>query len=319
MNLSGASSREGRKEGEIDVSAFTLREAIETSKEITETQKMMHLIAMKDKLKELKMTPKDYETFLSYRQNIKKEIRELRVILEAAEAKKRETVWLKSKTSGDLDETKLIEGIAGEKAIYKLRGDNEDNFNFQDLPKRIASMIRFNGHDQRLERSLECALLIMEAFKNFEHKFVYEIAGHSGDGANITFVQDGQYPKNDRDMFEVLTKMRAHSQYCLSGDNTLAAIDYGVQSISKKDADDYYVLILSDANIQQYNIAPAQIAKALNQSEAVNASLILIGSLQDQAKQIAKAMPESAFICMNTKELPQILKKMFLSSMLKNV
>lgn len=42
-----------------------------------------------------------------------------------------------------------------------------------------ASMTRFNGHDGRLDRSLECALLIMEAFKGFEHKFRYKISGHS--------------------------------------------------------------------------------------------------------------------------------------------
>jgi hypothetical protein len=44
-------------------------------------------------------------------------------------------------------------------------------------PKRIrlcfdvsGSMYRFNGHDQRLQRSLESALLVMEALRGKEQK-----------------------------------------------------------------------------------------------------------------------------------------------------
>lgn len=115
-----------------------------------------------------------------------------------------------------------------------------------------ASMTRFNGHDGRLDRSLECALLIMEAFKNFEHKFQYRIAGHSGDGADIVFVEEGKYPRNEKDMFMILTRMNQHAQYCLSGDHTLAAASSAIQKIKKgTEADDYFVLVLSDANLAQ--------------------------------------------------------------------
>ena len=40
-------------------------------------------------------------------ENVRREIRELRVILEGAEAKNKERVWLKNQTSGDLDDTKM--------------------------------------------------------------------------------------------------------------------------------------------------------------------------------------------------------------------
>lgn len=79
------------------------------------------------------------------------------------------------------------------------------------------SMFRFNTHDRRLERSLEVALMLMESFRGFEHKFAYRIIGHSGDGANIEFVTPGHYPKTEKEEFEIINKMRAHSQYCLSG------------------------------------------------------------------------------------------------------
>lgn len=45
-----------------------------------------------------------YNTFM---ENIRREVRELRVILESVEAKKHERVWLKNQSSGDLDDTKM--------------------------------------------------------------------------------------------------------------------------------------------------------------------------------------------------------------------
>lgn len=45
--------------------------------------------------------------FQTYMENVRREIRELRVILESAEAKNKERVWLKNQSSGDLDDTKM--------------------------------------------------------------------------------------------------------------------------------------------------------------------------------------------------------------------
>jgi len=55
--------------------------------------------------------------------------------------------------SGELDDTKLIEGITGEKSIYKKRGEHEPEPGApQEKPKRLrllvdvsGSMYRFNG------------------------------------------------------------------------------------------------------------------------------------------------------------------------------
>lgn len=126
----------------------------------------------------------------------------------------------------------------------------------------INSMFRFNTHDRRLERSMEVALMLMESFRGFEHKFQYRIVGHSGDGANIEFVKEGKYPKSEKEEFEIISKMRAHSQYCLSGDNTLGAASHAIKTIVQDEADDYFVVVLSDANIAQYNIKPKDIARS---------------------------------------------------------
>jgi len=49
--------------------------------------------------------------------------------------------------------------------------------------------------------------------------------------------------------------------------------------------DEYFVLILSDANLDQYNIKPSDLAKALKSDERVNAYIIFIGTIRDQAEK----------------------------------
>ncbi|KAJ1560908.1 von Willebrand factor A domain-containing protein 8 [Cladochytrium tenue] len=252
--------------------------------------------------------------FLKYHDNVKREIRELRVIFEATEAKNKERIWLRNQTTGDLDDTHLIEGVTGEKAVYKRRGENTDDPTFQQKPKKMffsvdlcASMMRFNGYDSRLDHSLECALRRV--------------------GARIELVPEGKYPKNEKDIYDILSRMNAHAQYCLSGDITLAAVTNAVKDVVKEEADDYFVLVLSDANIAQYNLSPASLAKELKGHDRVNAFMVFIGSLQDQADQLSvgsfvvlvKAMPGSAFVCLDNKELPKIIKAIFTESMLKGL
>lgn len=45
--------------------------------------------------------------------------------LMTRQAKGKERQWMKHQMYGDLDEAKLIEGLTGEKGIYKRRGDKE--------------------------------------------------------------------------------------------------------------------------------------------------------------------------------------------------
>ena len=41
------------------------------------------------------------------------------------QAKGKERQWLKNQTYGDLDDAKLIDGLTGEKSVYKRRGEKE--------------------------------------------------------------------------------------------------------------------------------------------------------------------------------------------------
>ncbi|KAL0082790.1 AAA domain-containing protein [Phycomyces blakesleeanus] len=317
----------GREEASFeDIQNLKLKTAGDEANVVSDAKREMHEQAMEKMLDKINMTQGDYQQFQKYMENIRREVRELRVILESVEAKNKERVWLKNQSSGDLDDTKIIEGLTGERAIYKKRGDDDPEIGlFQDKPKRMnfvfdlsASMFRFNAHDRRLERSMEVALMLMEAFRGFEHKFAYRIVGHSGDGANIEFVKPGNYPKTEKEEFEILSKMRAHSQYCLSGDNTLGAASHSVKEIVKEEGDDHFVVILSDANIAQYNIHPDDIARVLKSDDRVTAQMIFIGSLQDQAEQLKKALGSNAHMCVENKELPKIMKALFLASMIKS-
>ena len=66
------------------------------------------------------------------------------------------------------------------------------------------------------------------------------------------------------------------------------------------------------------NISTSQISKALNSSEKVNAFIIFIGSIQDQAEVLVKGTRGKSFACLDNKLLPKIMKDIFLSSALKN-
>lgn len=45
------------------------------------------------------------------------------------QAKGKERQWLKNQTYGDLDDAKLIDGLTGEKSVYKRRGEKEPEVN----------------------------------------------------------------------------------------------------------------------------------------------------------------------------------------------
>ena len=49
------------------------------------------------------------------------------------QAKGKERQWLKNQAYGDLDDAKLIEGLTGEKAIYRRRGEKEPEVFFRSF------------------------------------------------------------------------------------------------------------------------------------------------------------------------------------------
>lgn len=77
--------------------------------------------------------------------------------------------------------------------------------------------------------------------------------------------------------------MHAHAQYCMSGDFTLEATSRAISKVSVFDADEHFVVVLSDANLERYGIPADQFGKVLTRDSKINAFAVFIGSLGNQA------------------------------------
>ncbi|KAJ1114524.1 hypothetical protein NDU88_002760 [Pleurodeles waltl] len=283
--------------------------------------------AFKQRLKEIQMSEYDAATYDRFSGAVRRQVQSLRVILDSLQAKGKERQWLRNQALGELDDAKIIDGLTGEKAIYKRRGELEPELGSpQQKPKRLrlvvdvsGSMYRFNGVDGRLERSMEAVCMVMEAFESYEHKFKYDIFGHSGDGFNIELVRSDKVPKNNKERLAIMKTMHAHSQFCMSGDYTLEATEHAIRETAKEEADEYFVIVMSDANLERYGIPPSKFAQSLTTNPQVNAFAIFIGSLGDQAERLQRTLPAGrSFVAMDTKQIPQILQQIFTSTLLSS-
>ena len=98
--------------------------------------------------------------------------------------------------------------------------------------------------------------------------------------------------------------MYAHANYCMSGDHTLAAACHAVQAVVQEEGDDYFVFLLSDANLAQYGVSATTLAAALLSDERVNSYAIFIAS-EAEAETLRRAMPVGhAHLCLDTTTLP---------------
>ncbi|XP_062313090.1 von Willebrand factor A domain-containing protein 8 [Osmerus eperlanus] len=295
--------------------------------EIRKAAREMGAKAFKDRLKEIDMSEYDATTYERFSGAVRRQVQSLRIILDSLQAKGKERQWLKNQALGELDDAKIIDGLTGEKAIYKRRGELDPELGSpQQKAKRLrvladvsGSMYRFNGVDGRLERSMEAVCMVMEALESYEHKFKYDIVGHSGDGYDIELVRTDKVPKNNKQRLKVLKNMHAHSQFCMSGDYTLEGTEAAVRELARQEADERFVVVLSDANLERYGISPERFARALTSDPQVNAFAIFIGSLGDQAERLQRTLPAGrSFVAMDTKQIPQILQQIFTSTMLSS-
>ena len=308
-----------------DVYQVSQAEKDAVPEEVRRAAREMGKKAFQQRLKEIKMSEFDAQMYDRLESKVKKQITALRSILTSLQARSKERQWLRHRTEGELDETKLIEGIAGERNIYRLRREEEPEIGApQTKPKRLrllvdlsGSMYRFNGHDGRLERELEVTLMVMEAFEGFEAKFKYDIYGHSGEDMAVPLVTVNDVPKNDKERLEIIRTMQAHAQFCLSGDHTIHAAKHAVNAIAKEEADEHFVIMLSDANLERYGIRPKVLADVFASQPDVRSYAIFIGSLGNQADRLTKALPAGqSFTCLDLQKLPQILQQIFTSSIL---
>jgi hypothetical protein len=229
----------------------------------------------------LNMSNVDEGKYAELYATVENEINQLRVVLQSVEATEKERSWLRGKTSGELDDSRIVDLAIGEKNVYKKRGQKEEARLSQRLPKRMSfvvdvsgSMAYFNG-DQRLDRLCATVVMLMESLSGLDHKYQYEIVGHSGETHCLPLVHMGRPPNNRVERLAVIQTMIEHAATCSSGDNTLASSVRSVREVKNAEADDYFVFLISDANIEIYGVTPEVLADALMNDKEVR--LIVTG------------------------------------------
>ena len=294
---------------------------------------------LRRKLEEIQMSSYDFNLYQKYKGSVEKEIQQLIAIIKSLKAKEKERVWLKREATGDIDENRLVEGLLGENLVYKRRGKPPDqdpsSKKQKKKPKAMrfvldvsGSMYRFNGVDGRLERCVEAALMIMEAFADSSlTNVIYSIVGHCGDNAEVPLVQWGKAPKNEAERLKVCARMIAVSQYCLSGDTTVEATIDACRNVARyrgehptEGIDEKIVFVISDANLRRYGITTEMLKMAMNceRKNNVECFAIFIAQIGDEAKEIQRKLPPSqSHVCLQTNELPAVLQTIFKHSVLK--
>ncbi|KAG5641083.1 hypothetical protein DXG03_006055, partial [Asterophora parasitica] len=195
---------------------------------IKEKAREMARQELQRRLKELDMSSSEAQGYGTLLTATQAHMLSLHDLLEHLAAKEEERVWLKRQTEGELDDSRLTEGLTGESTVYKRRGMEKPELGRPQIkPKRIrfifdlsASMYRF--HDGRLQRSMETAAMLMETFDRLsrKEKYVWDMYGHSGDGPDIPLVLADNPPTKLRDRWKVVEKMAMIPQYAFAGDYT---------------------------------------------------------------------------------------------------
>lgn len=127
---------------------------------------------------------------------------------------------------------------------------------------------------------MAAVLLFMEALEGHSEKWRYDIVGHSGETLNLELVNVGRPPKDDKQRFEVLLNMHAHSQFCMAGDHTLEASKQSIASLSEStDLDEAFVILLSDANLDRYGIPAVHLAQSLAATDNVRYYYLIVFEL----------------------------------------
>ncbi|KAJ4490439.1 AAA domain-containing protein [Lentinula aciculospora] len=290
----------------------------EVPEEIRETAREMARQELQRRLEELDMSVIEAQGYGQLLQATQSHMLSLFDLLEHLAAKEEERVWVKRQTDGELDDSRLTEGITGEATVYKRRTmEKPETGRPQIKPKRIrfifdlsASMYRFQ-YDGRLQRSMETAVMLMETFDRLSRndKYVWD----SGDEALISLVTAEQPPREIKERMKVTEKMYMIPQYAFAGDNTVEAIVKGVDEVAKFDADDWFVITITDANFGRYQITPEEVYRAMKRNTKVHTALICIGEGAGSTC-ITNNLPGSAFQVKDTGDIPMVLRSI-LSSM----
>ena len=109
----------------------------QVSKEAAAAAREIAQKALKERLEEIGMSETEFEMYSRFVDPIKNDIANLRASLQSVESKVSERDWIKRQSYGELDDSKLVEGVAGERYIYKRRGTVDRESAFAKKPRRL--------------------------------------------------------------------------------------------------------------------------------------------------------------------------------------
>lgn len=166
------------------------------------------------------------------------------------------------------------------------------------LPKRVkfvldvsGSMYTFNRIDERMDKLCELATFIMEAFDGLEQQFAYAVVGHSGSGPEaLKLIDWGKPPSTPKEKLALIESLRAHAQYCNPGDATLDGTRLAITDCLSEAADEHFVFVVSDADLERYGITPDAWDKILTAHSRCHAYAILISQNEAEAGRIVAGM-----------------------------
>jgi len=273
-------------------------------------------------LEKLRLQGPNLEKYRRLRDAVCARVAEMRVVLEAHEARERERVWLKQQTHGELDDTRLVDGITGSRNVYMRRGEPDASafHGEQKLPKRVmfmldisGSMYTFNRLDGRMRRLQELVLFLLESFEGMEQRYDVCMVGHSGSGAEAErLVEWGRPPTTAAARLDLLERMEAHAQYAAPGDRTIAAAELGVREVAAQPADEHFLFLVSDADLVRYGITGDMVSRELTRDKRVHGYVILISNNTGEADMITAAVaPGHAHICAEQSSLATTFKTIF--------
>ena len=83
------------------------------------------------------------------------------------------------------------------------------------------------------------------------------------------------------------------------------------------EADDRFVFLVSDANLDQYNITVDHVGRLFSMDKRVHVFVLFIANPRDSTKAFAERWPSNVYVCLDKRDLPRALKKMFSSAFLE--
>ena len=99
----------------------------EVSEELQQQARELNRQEFTKRLNEIGLAESEYEFYQTYKTQVNREIEQLKDVLNSVRVRSGERQWLKNQSHGELDESRIVDGVTGDRLIYKRRGSTIDD------------------------------------------------------------------------------------------------------------------------------------------------------------------------------------------------